>query len=250
MPRADGRIDAGESLDNAISARAWNRAQDAADIVLGQKRVGGSLEFGGAPYIALPCKATNDLERWDAVEITGLAVLPDAGTNALRSFESLPCLTGRTPEGASPKFGIAVEPIKSGQIGRVAVAGVVQATIKVASANPTTAGIKEGESTLVAGASGASVIYVETGTGNKLGLIRFGAGAGLRLCKTSAAFDKGTIATLNVWEDGTPPSETETIGSQIEGVINKYADIKAGKFCSVATHGNGKWYVVAAECDG
>lgn len=34
--RADGRIQPGQKLATAISARAWNRAQDAADIVLGQ----------------------------------------------------------------------------------------------------------------------------------------------------------------------------------------------------------------------
>lgn len=71
----------------------------------------------------------------------------------------------------------------------------------------------------------------------------------MRLCKTTAAFNKGTIATLNVWEDGTPPSETQTSGETVEDVINKYANIKTGKFCSVALHGNGRWYVVAAECD-
>lgn len=37
MPRHDGRIEPGQSLNTAISARAWNRAQDAADIVLGDR---------------------------------------------------------------------------------------------------------------------------------------------------------------------------------------------------------------------
>lgn len=40
--RRDGRIDPGQKLANAISARAWNRAQDAADIVLGE-RIGTSV---------------------------------------------------------------------------------------------------------------------------------------------------------------------------------------------------------------
>jgi hypothetical protein len=70
----------------------------------------------------------------------------------------------------------------------------------------------------------------------------------LRLCKTTAAFNKGSVATLNVWEDGTPPSETQTSGSTVEDVVNKYANIASGKFVSVAIHGNGRWYVVAAEC--
>jgi hypothetical protein len=70
----------------------------------------------------------------------------------------------------------------------------------------------------------------------------------LRLCKTSAAFNKGTTATLNVWESGTPPNETQTTGATVENVVNKYANIASGKFVSVALHGNGRWYVVAAEC--
>jgi hypothetical protein len=35
MARNDGRIEPGQKLSSAISARAWNRAQDAADVVLG-----------------------------------------------------------------------------------------------------------------------------------------------------------------------------------------------------------------------
>jgi hypothetical protein len=73
-------------------------------------------------------------------------------------------------------------------------------------------------------------------------------GSSLRLCKTSSAFNKGTVATLNVWEDGTPPNETQTSGETVADVINKYANIATGKFVSVALHGNGRWYVVAAEC--
>lgn len=69
-----------------------------------------------------------------------------------------------------------------------------------------------------------------------------------RLCKTSAAFNKGTVATLNVWESGTPPNETQTSGATVPDVVNKFANIASGKWVSVAMHGNGRWYVVAAEC--
>lgn len=37
MAKPDGRIEKGQRLSTAISARAWNRAQDAADIVLGAR---------------------------------------------------------------------------------------------------------------------------------------------------------------------------------------------------------------------
>jgi hypothetical protein len=35
MARNDGRVEKGQSIRSAFSAKAWNRAQDAADIVLG-----------------------------------------------------------------------------------------------------------------------------------------------------------------------------------------------------------------------
>jgi hypothetical protein len=37
MARPDGRVQSGQKLTTAFSARAWNRAQDAADIVLGDR---------------------------------------------------------------------------------------------------------------------------------------------------------------------------------------------------------------------
>lgn len=75
-----------------------------------------------------------------------------------------------------------------------------------------------------------------------------GGGGFARLCKTPCAFPKNSVATLDVWESGTPPNETITAGETIENVVNKYGDIAAGKFVSVLRHGNGRWYVIAADC--
>ena len=49
MARADGRVEPGQSLKSAFSARAWNRAQDAADIVLNERTV-----FGAEPGLSAP----------------------------------------------------------------------------------------------------------------------------------------------------------------------------------------------------
>jgi hypothetical protein len=49
MARNDGRIEAGQKLAGAISARAWNRAQEAADRVLG-----AGTGFGAGAGIAEP----------------------------------------------------------------------------------------------------------------------------------------------------------------------------------------------------
>jgi hypothetical protein len=55
--RNDGRIEPGQKLSTAISARAWNRAQDAADLVLGQRTdfgANGSQAFPNSIVVRIP----------------------------------------------------------------------------------------------------------------------------------------------------------------------------------------------------
>ena len=65
------------------------------------------------------------------------------------------------------------------------------------------------------------------------------------LCKTTAAWAKGTTATLQIWA-GAPGSETNT-GVTLDA-YNRYAAIASGKWCTVLLHRHGYYYVVAAEC--
>jgi len=65
------------------------------------------------------------------------------------------------------------------------------------------------------------------------------------LCKTTAAWSKGSSATLQIWA-GAPGSETNT-GVTLTA-YNRYAAIATGKFCTVMLHRHGYYYVVAAEC--
>jgi hypothetical protein len=68
----------------------------------------------------------------------------------------------------------------------------------------------------------------------------------LRLCKTTAAWSKNTTATLEVWEDGTPPNEAKSTGVTVEGVVNKSYDVASGVFCLIALAANQTWYLVEA----
>jgi flavin-dependent dehydrogenase len=70
----------------------------------------------------------------------------------------------------------------------------------------------------------------------------------VRLGKTTAAWTKGTTATINVWESGTPPSETQTSGVTLTGCVNKFANVATGKWVIVARGVNGSYYLIAAEC--
>jgi hypothetical protein len=73
-----------------------------------------------------------------------------------------------------------------------------------------------------------------------------GDGDPIRLCRTSAAWAKGTSATLNVWEEGTPPGETQSTGQTVDAV-NKIGDVADGAFVHVALAQNGTWYLIEAE---
>jgi hypothetical protein len=64
------------------------------------------------------------------------------------------------------------------------------------------------------------------------------------LAKTSAAWDKGTSQTLNVYA-GAQGSEQQ-LGDQIKA-FNKFADIEADAWVMLARVGSG-WYVISAEC--
>jgi hypothetical protein len=70
----------------------------------------------------------------------------------------------------------------------------------------------------------------------------------VRLGKTSSAWNKGTTATINVWESGTAGSESQTSGATLTNCINKFANVATGKWVMLARCQNGSYYLIAAEC--
>lgn len=74
------------------------------------------------------------------------------------------------------------------------------------------------------------------------------SGEPLRICKTTAEWARDTEATLQVWESGTPPSETQTASETVKA-INKMRAVAANVFVHVALAANGTWYLVDAGDD-
>jgi hypothetical protein len=71
----------------------------------------------------------------------------------------------------------------------------------------------------------------------------------VRLGKTTAAWNKGTTATIELYEEGTPPSEgKKTPAETLEDCVNKFANVGSGKWVIVAKAANGSWYLISAEC--
>jgi hypothetical protein len=76
-----------------------------------------------------------------------------------------------------------------------------------------------------------------------------GGGSRIRIGKTTATWTKNTLATITLYESGTPPNETaSTPPKTLESCVNKFGDVQSGKWVSVAKAANGSWYLIAAEC--
>jgi hypothetical protein len=76
-----------------------------------------------------------------------------------------------------------------------------------------------------------------------------GDGDPIRIGKTTSTWTKGSLATITLYESGTPPNETTGSPTQtLENCVNKFGDVQSGKWVSVAKAANGSWYLIAAEC--
>jgi len=244
MARPDGRIEQGQPLSGAISARAWNRAQDAADLVLGANP--GTAGVPGSPvlkpYTWVYCRPTVTVARWGVLAITGVAITPTSSPGgATASFEEMPLLTGGTPDPTTTAWCVAVEPIESGKIGKVAVGGVVQCKVQVDRTEDKFVACSG--SGLKTGAKGEAVIlYKESGTGSgKWALVRLVAGPqGIVRGTFTAPWNKGSTTTV---------TDAVTSGTTYTGVKNYFANVTGSgtKACAIAYVGT-EWILIAAEC--
>jgi hypothetical protein len=180
MARPDGRIEKGQRIRSAISARAWNRAQDAADRVLGAgtgATGGGYSGADPAPNIVLIKNTSGqDVPMCGVLGISGVEIDPSGGNltgtadadKRAREFVSRPVLTGVTPTTAhAESFVVTLEPIANNKIGRAAVGGAFACKVNVTNASHRFATAKNDDgSQLQSAACGVlQLVWKETGTG-------------------------------------------------------------------------------------
>jgi hypothetical protein len=169
------------------------------------------------PYTWVYCKPSATVARWGVLAITGVEITPTSSSGgATASFEEMPVLTGGTPSATTTAWCVAVEPIESGTIGKVAVGGVVQ--LKAADLGK---------------AAGAHVLWKDS----NWALIRMQAGV-IRGTFTGS-WAKGATATVT---DGVLSSVTYT-------ATNYFASLTGTgtKSCAIA-YASGEWILIAAEC--
>ena len=173
MSKADGRVEAGQSIQAAFSAKTWNRFCDTADLVLGRQygTRGGALGQTGYPanIVLIRNDSGADVGRFGVLGISGVDINPTASAEAAAQFAERPVLTGATPTTASysEQFCVTIEPIADGAIGRAAVSGVFACKVNVTDADHKYADVKNLDATQLASTSCGvcQLLWKESGTG-------------------------------------------------------------------------------------
>ena len=255
---SDGRVTPGP-IKGQLSARALNRAQEAADIVLGQRGNGlaDGPSAGPSAYTGILAKnsTTGTVNRWGVLSVAGVVFTPSGATgSATQQFQDQPVLSGGLPTGGSA-FVVAVEPIAAGSIGRVAVAGVVQAKISITDAGHGFAIAKDGDLTQLTSAANGEVqiLWKESGTGaSKWAIVRFGAGAGasIRLGKVTGTWSKGATASVTQWKGDGSAAVTGPSGPLTFAAINRAQTVTGptGGYWVGCESIDGTWHLEWAEC--
>lgn len=249
MARPDGRVTPGQRINSAFSARAWNRAQDAADIVLGQSPslVADAPSPYGPPFEYVYCRNGTEetVPRFGVLRISGVTVLPGASTApGTAQFLQMPVMAGVAPDFSNPsRWGVALEPIRPGQIGRLAVAGVVQCKVRVRSPQDRfVRTIPDNVTQLVTGGYGEGfILWSESTVGEeRWALVRLGTPSGLALVQFTGAWPINTLKSVTFFgssDTGFAFNRFGSVGSETCGT----------RFGAVTLH-NGQWELIAAQC--
>lgn len=251
------RAQPGERL--RIPAAAWNRLMDNA-MQMPLASQGDEFSYRRTNFrIYCQNKTGGTVPQWGVLHIDGVLPTPSGATGAATNqFQTFPAVSGITPNGATEgAFGIAVESIESNRLGMVAIDGVVQVKLDIQDAAHRFATPKPGSTTELQTASSgeATILWKESGTGTgKWGLVRIGSGKGedIRIGKyeptgTTGAWSINTTQDIQVYENGTPPSETITTGEVITGVVNHTQEVPHGSWVLCGQAVNGYWYMLEAE---
>ncbi|MBE3100132.1 MAG: hypothetical protein IMZ44_23685 [Planctomycetes bacterium] len=171
------KVTAGQRLQ--MPASTFNTFIDMArDWLADQQATGGEgrVESRRTGIVLVRNDSGEDCDRFAVLGIDGIVFTP---TDNEEGFKNRPALVGDTP--ATPthtgKFVVALEPIASGKLGRCAATGIVPVQIAVTDEDHRFADISDGScDTLASVPSGAArILYQESGTGTKWGLVLVGS---------------------------------------------------------------------------
>lgn len=176
-----GRLVPGQSIKTAISARALNRAQDAADIVLGGRlnvTADAQIPIEKVSNIVLVRNdSSHDVPRLGVLGIDGIAIDPSGGTLEgenqasvrAREFARRPVLSGVTPTRArhANTFVVLLEPCEANAIAPAAASGCFAVRLQIENEAHSFATVRNGDRTQLASTSCGvmQLLWKQTGTG-------------------------------------------------------------------------------------
>jgi len=177
------------------------------------------------------------------------------------AFKVEAVLTGDTPDEDDHlgKFGVCVEPIEAGTIGRAIISGAATCKINVGDADHGFAELKDSDNTQLQSCvhGPAEILYKESGTGAKWGVVRIGNGyppATHIKCQVDGAVAADDLnITVNNVKIMLPPGATtypgtgttapSTVPNTHSGALDDDTYIEA-----IWNDADSEWRVVAGDC--
>jgi hypothetical protein len=233
-------------VDPRQHVRAGDPIRLAAEQINGLNRLlqqGGG--FGGPSDVQLPTPYTwvyaygggSGVNAWEGVRIAGLYNPSEVASASGRSqFLTVPVVLLGGLQDSTRAWGVAVEPIRPGGVGKVAISGVVQAKINVVN---TAHEYVTGRGSLKTSTSGdALILWKESGTGEgKWALLRIGTMQPIM----RVTFD-------SPWPKNTEQQVREVGSLQPYIAINWFASISSGGQRKGLIAYIDRWTLIAAEC--
>ncbi|MCG3179670.1 MAG: hypothetical protein BIFFINMI_02011 [Phycisphaerae bacterium] len=258
MAEALRKVKPGDPL--RIPAATFNAFVDAAeDLRRRQHDQFTGMQPDGRQTGVVPIKNNSgaDLGRFAVLGIDGPIFTP---ADSEDGFKNRIALVGVTPVAPTHlgRFAILLEPVANGRIGQAAVAGVCVAKVDVQAEDDGFADVKDGSAaSLKSGPSGAAtILWKESGAGEKWAIVRFGGagGTGLLWGKAISDWSSGNTVAMHPCDPdgGNEDAETTVTGYLVSpsGGAPAAANVSAGDVLAYLPFGDGEGVILNADLGG
>lgn len=215
---------------SAISAREYNRHVDVADWYERTQRLGGGGNAAASGLDGTLARVKNstgsDIRQYDPVGL---------GAPAVTLSDGYMIFAAATPSAASGVWGVAIDPIPNGEMGRVKLAGTAPAYVTIGDTSHQWANVSGSATLESVAAGGAEIVYQPGSTGEQLCCIRIGNS------QQSATAHGRLITWTNAWGGTIPASgdvylriwDADTVTQSAATPIGTYSGADFYKFKSL-----------------
>jgi len=210
------KVNSGDDIFDHLTSNAFNAFVDAANANKGGNlnQQGGPLQYEDSPNVIEFRNDSGSVRaRYDILALTGVTFTP---TTNLSSFQAQPLFTGELPTLANTgKFAILLDPVgthSTNKYGKAAISGTWVTKLLINHASHQYADIADGTARLTSNWYGsAKILYKESGTGEKWGVVRLGDSFwGPIKAVADAAITAGSSGTVSVYHNGSDSGSNAT----------------------------------------